>query len=47
LLLAQAVYSSPHAEEPGDGVTIGVLGDESGQFKDNSGPGAVLGVLAG
>lgn len=42
LLLAAAVGSPASAEEPGDGVTIGVLGDESGQFKDNSGPGAVL-----
>jgi branched-chain amino acid transport system substrate-binding protein len=42
LLMTIAMHGPAHAEAPGDGVTIGVLGDESGQFKDNSGPGAVL-----
>lgn len=43
LVLASA--AAPHqarAQAQDDGVVIGVLGDESGQFKDNSGPGAVL-----
>lgn len=43
LLLATAAAPHPtRAQAADDGVVIGVLGDESGQFKDNSGPGAVL-----
>ncbi len=45
LLLAAALALLPpvvaRAQADQAGVVIGVLGDESGQFKDNSGPGAI------
>src|ERR1700689_1050908 len=36
------IASAAFAQTDDGGVIIGVLGDPSGQFKDNSGPGAIL-----
>jgi branched-chain amino acid transport system substrate-binding protein len=36
------IASAAFAQTDDGGVIIGVLGDQSGQFKDNSGPGAIL-----